>query len=78
MQGLVELVYTPGPSTVLYGRHLINIWGGRVRGKREKEGMEGGKKCILCFSFDHLYGILSSELNKVNHLTFRISLRTLF
>lgn len=41
MQGLVE-----GPSTVLYGRHLINIWGGRVGGKREKREWEGKERNI--------------------------------
>ena len=73
---------TPGPSAghmvracsvakscpTLYTWHLINIWGGRAAGKREKAGMGGGRKgdrgrkCVLHFSFGHLYSISSSEL----------------
>lgn len=73
---------TPGPSAghmvracsvaksgpTLYTWCLINTWGGRAGGKREKAGMGGGRKedrgrkCVLRFSFGHLYGISSSEL----------------
>ena len=52
----------------LYTWRLINIWGGSAGEKREKAGMGGGRKgdrgrkCVLRFSFGHLYGISSSEL----------------
>lgn len=41
-RGHVILVCVPGPSAVLHSGHLINIWGGRIEGK--KAGMEGERK----------------------------------